>query len=214
MKAEVTDTIRLKEIVKPKKVYPRQPTLIKTNPFAVLWGPIPFTSEYKLVIEIPTTKKQSIQVGISYFRKSPILGIYELQNNNQYDPKLIITGFRLQVANKFYLIRKKYASPFGFFVAPHVSYSNAHISIGKQRALRSAYYDITHFNINLLAGVQVGRGKKMTAEVFGGIGYKKNTWNYHSPPNKISPIDMEELGKYYNSNIKLTLGFTLGRALY
>lgn len=121
---------------------------------------------------------------------------------------------RLQIANKFYLIQKKYASPFGFFVAPHVSYSNAHISIGQSRASQNAYYDITHFNINLLAGVQVGRGKKITAEVFGGIGYKKNTWVYHDSSYTIAPIDISDLGDYYNSNLKLTLGFTLGYALY
>lgn len=145
-KAEnITDTIRLKEIEKPKKIYPKQPILIKTNPFAILWGPIPLTSEYKLIVEVPSSRYQSVQVGISIFRKSPVIGIMEMQTNSQYDPKLIISGFRLQAANKFYWIRKKFASPFGFFIAPHVSYSNARISIGKSRSLKNAYFDITHY---------------------------------------------------------------------
>ena len=208
-----TDTIRLKKIEKPKKIYPQQPILIKTNPFAILWGPIPFTSEYKLIVEIPSSRKQSIQVGISYFRKSPLIALLESQTNSQYDPKLVISGLRLQIANKFYFIQKKHASPFGFFIAPHLSYSNAHISIGKSRAYRQSYYEITHFNINLLFGLQIGRGKKITSELFAGLGYKKNTWMYHSSTYKIAPIDITDLGNYYNSNFKFTLGFTIGYAV-
>ncbi|MGQ0828820.1 MAG: hypothetical protein ACT4ON_10540 [Bacteroidota bacterium] len=209
-----TDTIRLNPIPKKTTPYPQQPIIIKTNPTAILWGPIFFTAEYRLMVEMPSSKNQSIQFGISYLGKSPIWAIVEKQAGTGWQPHFVINGIRIQFANKFYLTRKKYGSPFGFYIAPHVSYSNAHISLSKSRAYRKVYIDATQFSANLLVGLQVGRGKKFTADVFAGLGYKKNTWIYHSTSYKSTPYDTEDFGVLFNFPIKLTLGLNLGWALY
>ena len=47
---------------------------IKTNPLTVLWGCIPFTSEFKLISEFTILPHQSIQIGFSYLGKGwPLL---------------------------------------------------------------------------------------------------------------------------------------------
>ena len=196
--------------------YPQQPIIIKTNPAAILWGPIVLTSEYRVMIEMPSSKNQAMQFGISYLGKSPIWSAFEKQVNLTSIHKIhfVVTGLRVQVANKFYLVRKKYGSPFGFYVSPLVSYSNARISISRATAYRNSYYDVTQFSASIIAGVQVGRNKKFTADLFGGIGYKKNTWYHHLNSHRVIPFDTEDFGDFYNSPVKLTLGINFGWALY
>jgi hypothetical protein len=208
------DTIRLSQVEKKITPYPRQPIIIKTNPTAILWGPILCTAEYRIMVEVPSSKNQSMQIGISYLGKSPVWAIMENQKKTGVRQDFIVSGLRVQVANKFYLVKKKYGSPFGFYIAPQVSYSNAHIAIGKSRAYRKAYYDITQFTANVLAGFQVGRGKRFTADVFAGIGYKKNTWIYHINSFHSKPYDTKDFGAFYNSHIKLTLGINFGWTIF
>lgn len=208
------DTIRLKPVPVRQKEYQPQPLLFKTNPLAILWGPIPFTAEYRLVAEITTGRKQSTQVGISYLDKSPVWKTIEkaAQIPSYYQFK--IKGFRIQVAHKFYLISSRRYAPFGFYVSPNVSYSNAHISIGLQRYYKQNYFDFRHFNADLLVGVQMGRNSRLTMDIFGGIGYKKNTVLYHASTYHIIPYNTKDFGEFYNSSVKLTFGINFGWAIY
>lgn len=208
------DTIRLKPKEKEVIPYPQQPAIIKTNPFAILWGPIFYTAEYKLLLEMPTSRRQSFQVGLSYLGKSPVISL--LERNMHPSQRMTITGFRIQIAQRFYIVRKKYGSPFGFYFSPTASFSSANITIGKSSANRkNESLNVTHFNTTLLIGVQVGRGKKITADVFGGVGYKRNTWIYQpSYYYRSIPPNIKDMGEFYNSSLKLTLGFSIGYALY
>ena len=208
------DTIRLNPVPKKTARYPQQPIIIKTNPLAILWGPIILTSEYRIMVEMPSSKNQSMQFGISYLGKSPIWSIVEKQTKTGYHPlHFVMNGLSIQIANKFYFVRKKYGSPFGFYIAPMVVYSNAHISLSKARAYRNTYIDATQFSANIIVGLQVGRRKRFTADVFGGLGYKKNTWIYHATTYRTGPYDTKDFGKFFNSPVKVTLGVNFGWAI-
>ncbi len=210
-----TDTIRLK-VSAQKKIssYPRQPIIIKTNPSAILWGPILFSAEYRVMVEMPSSRTQAMQFGISYLGKSPLWAIMEKQTKTGWQPHFVVNGFRIQIANKFYLIQRRRGSPFGFYIAPQVSYSNAHIALSKYRAYKKTYIDATQWSANILVGVQVGRNKRFTADVFAGLGYKKNIWTYHATSYRVGPYDTQDFGTLFNSPLKLTLGLNLGLALY
>jgi hypothetical protein len=131
-----------------------------------------------------------------------------------WQPHFVVSGLRIQIANKFYFVQKRYGSPFGFYIAPMVSYANAHISPSRVWAYKKAYIDAIQFTANILAGVQVGRGKKFTADFFTGLGYKKNSWQYHLSSYHTAPFDTSDFGDFFNSSIKLTLGLNFGWALY
>ncbi|MGB3947083.1 MAG: hypothetical protein WBM13_03805 [Bacteroidia bacterium] len=73
----VGDTIRFSNNKKPFNPYYLQPILLKTNPLTPLWGPIPYTGEYRLHAEITNTPKQSTILGISYLGKSLMWGLIE-----------------------------------------------------------------------------------------------------------------------------------------
>ena len=177
-------------------------TIIKTNPFSVLWGPIPFTAEYRAIMELTSSKNQSDQFGISYLGKSPVIKLFE---DSIDDLKLlIIRGLRFQASHKFYIM--DYA-PHGFYLSPHLSYSSAKFST-KFANSRDIYIRATHFNVNLLAGYQF-LPDFWALDIFAGLGYKKNTWIEHDQQNTIN-IDTGDFGELYNSSVKLTLGFNVG----
>ncbi len=207
------DTIRVKPSV-PKKVYPIPPLILKTNPLAILWGPIPFTAEYRLVAEVTTGRKQSSQIGISFLTTSPLWKTIEAAAKIPTKYHFIARGWRIQFSHKFFLISRKKYAPFGFYISPNVSYTNAHLSIGLQRFYRQNYLDFRHFNANVLAGVQLGKNSRFTMDIFGGVGYKKNTVFSHSNTYLILPYDTEDFGKFYNSNLKLVFGINFGFAIY
>lgn len=210
------DTIRLKPVVKKTTPYPHQPVLIKTNPFSVLWGPVPLTAEYRLMIEMPSSKNQSLQFGISYLGKSPIWALVEKKSKTGFHPlDFVITGLSIQVANKFYFERKKNGSPFGYYIAPEFCYSNAHISLSKFRAYRKTYIDATQLSANIIIGHQVGRGakKRFTTDVYAGLGYKKNIWIYHANTFTTGPYNTSDFGKFFNSDVKVSFGINLGWAI-
>ena len=188
-------------------------TVIKTNPLAILWGSIPFTAEYRVMIELTSSKNQSNQVGISYLGKSPVLKLFEdtIQNLNL----LIVRGFRFQAAHKFYINRpggplglsySEYA-PHGFYISPHISYSSAKFST-KFFNSRDVFIKGTHLNINLLFGYQLITDF-WAFEIFAGLGYKKNSWIRHDQQNNIN-MNTSDFGNFYNSPVKINLGFNVG----
>ena len=205
------DTIRLKPVPVPKKEYRPQPLLIKSNPLPILWGPIPFSAEYRFVVEITSGRTQSDQVGISYLGTSSIWKIIEKAAKVPSKYQLEVEGWRLQVAHRFYLISRRQYAPFGFYVSPLVSYSTATIGV---RYYKQNYLDFAHFNANLLVGVQMGRNSNFTMDMFAGLGYKKNTVLIHVNSHRIIPYDTSDLGEFYNSHLKLILGFNFGWAIY
>ncbi len=205
------DTIRLKPSLVSKKPYHPQPLILKTNPLAILWGPIPFTSEYRMVAEITTGRTQSTQVGISIFGTSPLWKAIEKAAKVPSYYQLKIRGWRIQASHKFYLISRRRYAPFGFYVSPLVSYSNARISL---QNYKQNYFEFSHFNANILIGVQLGRNTKLTIDIFGGLGYKENTVFYHINSYRSVPYSTKDFGDLYNSPVKATFGINFGYAIY
>ncbi|MBL7884800.1 MAG: hypothetical protein JNL69_12075 [Bacteroidia bacterium] len=212
---ELGDTVSLKKNkTASKKEYPYQPTVFKTSPTAFLWGGVfPLTSEYRFMVEMPSARAQSEQIAISVLGKNIFWTAMESSANVSTDRMLKVKGWRLQYAHKYYLVNKRHHSPYGFYVGPLISYTNAKISIGLNRYYSQAYFDVRNFNANLMMGVQFGKFKRTTMDIYWGIGYKHNEIYYHSNTFKSSVIDTREFGDFYSSNVNLVFGINLGYSL-
>ncbi|MBI2966577.1 MAG: hypothetical protein HYY40_02025 [Bacteroidetes bacterium] len=200
----------------------RQPFLnvLKINPLPIVWGSVPFTSEYRVVLEYVTGSQQSSQVSIAYLAKN---WMFKLDTSVAAEG-LIIRGFRFQGTFKFYmnnsmpvlanLINDNPYAPLGPYLAPHVSFATAKITYDYWN---SRYYYIrgNQFNVALLAGYQFTILNVIAVDLFTGLGYKNNEWITREA-NKITKIDLrKELGdgwliRNYVGPIKTYLGFNIG----
>lgn len=208
----VSDTVvKLKPLPVRKKPYPYQPVVIKTSPTAFLAGGIfPLTSEYRLCMEIASSRTQSEQLSLSLIQKNIFFYLAERMDNTSTNRTFKVNGFRIQYAHKFYLVNRNHHAPYGFYFAPLISYTNAQISLGLKRYYSKTYWDFNHFNLDMTFGVQVGKKDRLTLEVYGGIGYKKNTVYYHANTFKVTPYDTGDFGTFYNSNVHLLFGVNVG----
>lgn len=209
----VNDTIRFVQPPpkKKKKPYPSQPLVLKTSPLAILGGGvIPFTSEYRLSAEITTGRVQSEQVSVGVLGKNLIWAIFELDQKNGNSETIKASGWRFQYMHKIYLVNRRHNSPYGFYVAPHLSYTNAHISYGLNRYYKNNYFEVRHFNANLVVGVQVGKLNRLTLDVCGGLGYKNNTVYHHANINRIMKYDTSDFGEYYNGHFHMMFDISIG----
>jgi hypothetical protein len=209
---ELSDTIitkkdKPKNNLKSKIFVP--PLVIKTSPTAFLAGAIiPYTSEYLFMVEVSSGKRQSEQIGISYLGKNWFLRAYE--NQIKMKNYFMVTGWKIQYAHKFFWIGRRHYAPYGFYVAPMISYSNARIALGLKRYYQHAYFDFRHFNINGIIGVQAGKLNRVTLDVYAGAGYKVNKVFYHSGDFQLLPYDTKDFGEFYNSHVNLLFGINLG----
>lgn len=207
------DTIKLSQPPKKKKPYPLlQPLVLKTSITGFLAGGsvLLFTSEYRFTAEITTGRKQSDQVSISYLGKNVFYGAFEKISKQSSSDILKVSGWRFQYAHKFYLVNRRHYSPYGFYVAPHFSYSNARIAWGLNRHYNNTYFDVRHLNVNAIVGVQVGKLSRLTMDICVGAGYKTNTIYYHATSYRITKFDTAELGEYYNGHFHLLFDLSLG----
>lgn len=181
-------------------------SVTKTNPFPMLWGPVPLTSEFRIVQEFTTHPYQSMQFGFSILRKSPIIALIEdtFQNNDRY----IIKGWRFQIAKRYYNKSKLY-SPYGFYFSPSFSYSTASITSRNARAI-GYYITGTHYNASLLVGAQPIIFEAVAIDLFFGLGYQNKIWKeYYQSRGIIKDIDPRDLG-LLDLPVKLTAGFNIG----
>lgn len=181
---------------------------------APLWGPIPFTAEYRIIAEAALGRTRSAQLGLSYLGTSLLWKIVENVTNTPAYYMVKVSGYRIQAGYRFYLINKRKYAPFGFYVSPMVSYSNARISVGLDSYYRQVYYDFRHFNTNLIMGVQIGRNSTITMDIFAGLGYKRNTVFLHINDGYVIPYDTKDFGTFYNGPLKLVFGVNWGYAIY
>lgn len=183
--------------------------IIKSNPLPILWGSVPFTSEYKIIYEIVNQPKQSISIGASYLSRHVLWDLFRDTNQVVYSqPEIKISGFRIQGLYKFYFT--KHYAPRGLYIGPHISYSSAKYAY-QQSQINYDYLKISHFNINCLLGFQeVIYGACF--ELFVGAGYKNNIWEEHKTKANFRVIKDNDMGSFYNSHLKLMLGFNLGIA--
>lgn len=186
--------------------------VIKSNPLAIIWGAIPFTSEYRLNYEFIASRNQSSQVSYSFLGKSPILSLME---DTLFPIPVIVRGFRFQASHRFFLNDMMEAlgfddgyAPNGFYISPHVSYATARFT-PKFFNTQDIYLRISHFNVNLLGGFQL-IVDNICFEVFTGLGYKNNSWIARYSPTVVQNLSLDDASPYYRGPVKLNLGFNIG----
>jgi len=193
--------------------------VVKTNPFTPIWGTIPFTAEYRFVGEFVTARQQSWMLGVSYLGKSPLLNAIEDSAASNGELPFTVRGYRLQAGYRFYLnkmleplgLSSNGEAPKGYYIMPHFSYSEAKFS---DRYLNQydVYLRITHVNYNVLMGYQSFIRSNIAIDMFAGLGYKENRWIQRDFAGNFSTEETDELGEYYNSPVKISLGFHVGIA--
>ncbi len=198
----------------------QEPTwVIKTNPFSFLWGPIPFTSEYRLHLESIRSRYQSMELGISYLGESPILSsmINMINSANASGFRSIdiqVRGARLQASHKFYLkgvfdwmepgLTLSSYAPNGYYLTPKVSMAYASFTLNNQMV---PFMEMTHLNANLLLGRQMFFWGTFAADIFIGGGYKRNIWEVKE--TQLNLVDPDRKG-LYGGNFRFVLGMNLG----
>ena len=202
-------------LIKKHKGFDRQKykysSVTKTNPYTPFWGPIILTSEYRIIQEFATNYHQSLQLGASYLNQSLFLLMYPDSFYQPGQSHYIFRGYRLQASYKFYLLKNKPA-PYGIYLSPHISYSTVKVSY-KQVKITENYDQIKHLNINILFGYQIISRKGFSIDVFTGLGYKNDKWEYHNNNSSYTKISVTNIPLYTpNSNFKFTLGFNAGWA--
>lgn len=214
-RAKAAKTPQVPRFDSPQKIT----TVLKSNPFSILWGPIPFTAEYKLGYEITTSSKQSSQLSFSYLGKSPLFSVVESSFSAQQgqDINFVFRGFRFQGSQRFWAhgFAENFGlggydfAPEGLYFAPHISYSTVTIS-NQFLNVYDVYLRGSHFNINLHMGYQLSLGDHLMVEAFAGLGYKRNWWVERLPAAGVRGVDTEEFGALYNSPMRFSVGYTIG----
>jgi hypothetical protein len=194
---------------------------LKTNPLAVLVGPIPLTAEYRIAVEAVANNRVSYQVSGSYLNKSLLFSL--LQNDSANAPvgsDFKFPGYRLQGEARFYFvkfqqekIKKENVVPSGFYSAINVSYSFAKLG---RKAQAYPVLEFANFNINWLFGGQIIAGESIGADLFLGIGYKQNSLTNVDYRLRRTNLSLEENGfqGYYGSNLRVSLGMNLTFGLF
>ncbi|MBU0487445.1 MAG: DUF3575 domain-containing protein [Bacteroidetes bacterium] len=203
-KLQAQDTIR------PKIYLSSQPNiLLKTNPLSILSGPLPLTSEYRIMVETTLSMKESIQLSVSYLGKNIILAMIEDSLYAQGTPVFRIQGYRFQFQYKYYF-EQYLDAPEGFYVSPHFSYSSAKIGF-RNSITDPEYIRMENLNINLLMGRQWNIDDWAFFDAFIGFGYKSNTW-HEFDGTKLTKVKLtaNDISPYFVSPFKFNLGFNFG----
>jgi hypothetical protein len=188
----------------------RKQNVLKTDVFCPLWGAIPFTSEYRLVYETPTSLHSSVQFGISYLGKNfwlwPLL-MDTLRQSNPQASQITIKGFRFQLAFKFYVFKDQMA-PDGLYFAPLLSYSSAKFGTTYSN-MYDTYIKAVYMNANLITGYQFFFMNEMAVDFYFGLGVKQNSWlEYQSGrlTKRHDPADFELI----HLPFRIVLGMNVG----
>jgi hypothetical protein len=185
--------------------------LFKTNPLPILWGPIPYTSEFRFLVEIAVKPYQTTQFGISALRKSPFLTLFEDSVFTGSNDKYFVRGWRFQAAHRFYA-HTRYFAPYGFYCSPSFSISNATVSTEGLKKI-GYYLKATYWNASLLGGLQLIVFQKVSIDGFMGLGYQDRLWWEHDDRfSKHRLMDNKEVLGRTTRHLKFSIGFNLGIA--
>jgi len=196
--------------------FPEQPSLIlKTNPGTILIGPIIYTSEYRIVAEVPVNVHYGVQVALSYLGKNLILSEL-LESDTVYNGLPVknmlfyVSGFRFQLTYKRYILESLFGkAPFGMYVALHYSLSRAKITLDPYNLYRTFF--LSHFeNYDLVLGEQFNikffNWDNLVVDVFAGLGYKSNLFMLYDRGKPVST----SYKPYWQIPVKIVLGFNAG----
>jgi hypothetical protein len=179
-------------------VEPRLPPrrLLKTNPFAILSGPIPLTAEYRLGVEQVMGSHRSVLISCSYLNQSPIDWFTKIRS-----PQTVLSGFRAQTMCRWYLTKKSYA-PDGFYLGPHVSYAYLDVSEKLANTPQRRLEFLNYMSANALVGYQVVFGHAISLELFSGLGINRRISYFRN--FSTANIDVDRYG------FQFTFGSNLG----
>jgi hypothetical protein len=199
------------EIDKPaKSIY------LKTNPLALVQGPIPFySSEARIGFEGIASDHLTYQGSAGYIFLSPIFNALIGNAPGVFGGNLRMPGYRFQGEVRYYYIKlynKKKLSevflPSGLYVGLNASYASADF---KARDIPIQKIDFTQININVIGGAQLMYNDLFGLDVFAGLGYKNNIITYYDFNGKKeiwTPADVG-LGDFYAYPINVKLGMNL-----
>jgi len=207
MTQEFEDSLRIEENMQHIPI-PKYDYIVSTNPFIMLWGCVPFSSEFRVMNEIRTGPKTSINIGGAYLSKGIILNIIEGTNQSLYGTTYALRGYRVQAMYKFYISRWD-RPPEGLYIGPYFSLAEAKFSYQQTKILKD-YYQIRQINYNLIMGYQFTFMNRFTSDAFFGFGYKENTWVEHQTTSNFQPMPNDDLPMVYNSHFKFVLGLNIG----
>ena len=180
--------------------------VIKTNPFAIIWSCIPYTSEYRLMEEFRVNLNQTITIGASYLGISPLFSSKVNSNRGNGQPKAIAQGYRFQAAYKYYPSKANFA-PDGFYMGSLISYSSAMLTYQQANVLQN-YLRAHYFNIDVIFGRQFFF-RNIALDVFFGMGYKKDTFEEHYT-NGYKYFDPKTDFPFSKAHFKLAAGLNVG----
>lgn len=177
-----SDTVRIQRLDSLKQAndmrIAAQPSyIIKSNLLPLLWGPIPLTSEIRIVYETSIAQKSSLQLTASYLTKSPFLTMLEATDSTlMNEPPLVVYGYRVGVAYKLYL----HQALKGWYVAPVFNWSQAYFTTKFLRG-QDVFLMARYVNYGLVAGYQLIDYGSMALDIYAGLGRRHNVMIEHSP---------------------------------
>jgi len=206
-----TDTIHV--FTKPKEIISYD--VVKMNPATLLLGPTVISSETGLSYEFSLSKNKSLSLGASALSKNIFIYLAEKLDSDsssvgnvvQVQPKLKISGFRVQAQYKYILPMYNY--PCGLYIGPHASFSTVYFSY-QQRGFTNDFYKIIHNNLSLLLGYQHILSNRLFIDLYCGLGYKYNYMFYYKTLNDFKKVDNEFIFTGIPGNVKISLGYYLG----
>jgi len=207
------DKAKINELQDKKSFY------FKTNPFAILAGPITLTSEYRLGFEATANPRISYQICGGYLNKSFLFNLTQNDTANGLNAKdFSFQGFRIQGQVRYYF--KKFEdkkdwstkfTPSGYYIAAHGSFSKATLRLKTQTY---PYNDYVNINANLLIGLHAMIEQSFGIDVYTGVGWKQNSLSSVDYRLRRTNLSLTENGfsRYYASNFKISFGmnFTFG----
>ncbi len=182
-------------------------SMIKTNPLVVLWGAIPFTSEYRLTYSTSSGNNQYFCVSGAYLGKN----IFLFDNNlmgNQGVQHFHFSGFKTDFSYRW-VVDNQNNMPSGLYLGTHISYAYLRIEHDYLHG-HDEHAFVEHIHAAGIMGFQGRIFHVFYVDMFFGLGYKKNQWGNHVMKNSPLLLDFSTLNWVYDNNFKFKAGFSLG----
>lgn len=181
-------------------------SMLKTNPFPVLYGHIPMTSEYRLIYETAFAPRHSINIGAAYMGKNIIIPD-AISSDYISDPaEISAEGYRL-ILNYRFIYNRNDIAPSGMYLGPEISYAKMEFEdiIPNDKKNTAT---VKHFYAILKWGYQGRINGNFFFDLFAGAGYKNNS--FENELNGTNRNVFEAGSIIYDFPIKLSLGFNMG----
>jgi hypothetical protein len=180
-------------------------SVLKISPLALIMGQIPLSGELRVMYEMATAPRQSSFIGASLNYTGVFLSLANVVDTTLTNQKYRFFGGRVQVAYRFYLLKKKEA-PNGLYVAPHFSFNYAKFELKNAFDWQKFYY----INGSILFGYQLIAGH-FAFDVCTGLGYRNNFSDYYNG-SRTRRYQLPEDAHPFIQHLKPTLNLSLGYA--